>query len=85
MKTKIFKTGLPIMAFLMAIGLAFATESKVGDEELLTGYIWNNDRCVVDRTQCNNVPSTICKTSGMQTVYKGDTETVCSEVLFHTL
>lgn len=71
MKTKFFKTGLPIMAFLMAIGLAFATEKiSTQTESLLIGYIHENGKCIERTVNCNPFGNGLCKLGSVQ-VYEG--------------
>lgn len=61
MNTKIFKNGLPIMAFLMAIGLAFATEQKsLNEESLITGYIHEKGLCKEVSVSCNPFAGGLC-------------------------
>lgn len=81
MKTKIFKTGLPIMAFLMAIGFAFATQNKTEDT-LIPEYIVQNGCTLVTRG-CNNMSTKVCKL-GTDQVF-GWNQTTCNQVLFHSL
>lgn len=54
MKSKIFKTGLPIMAFMMAIAFAFASEN-VTEEEIapVLGYIIQNGVCTQVQADCD--------------------------------
>lgn len=83
MKTKIFKTGLPIMAFLMAIVFAFAAEGKdVNSSRLITGEIMDGT-CKPSPKDCNNVPNEICEVSIGNPVFRAGTN--CTEVLFHSL
>lgn len=78
MKTKIFKTGLPIMAFLMAIAFAFATENKVEDTALITGYIQQANRCEAVSVDCGNNGGSDCLIGTSTPVYVLKlSETVC--------
>lgn len=71
MKTKILKFGMPLMAFLLAIVFAFATEKGAPVEEnaLVTGYIMTSGGCTPAPKDCalNGVP--ICKFGG-RSIYK---------------
>ncbi|NLN32841.1 MAG: hypothetical protein GX159_04515 [Flavobacteriaceae bacterium] len=61
MKTKFFKTGLPIMAFLMAIGLAFATTKNATVESaLIAGWIHESGICKPVTVNCENTGSNLC-------------------------
>lgn len=73
MKTKFFKTGLPIMAFLMAIGLAFATEkSSINESALVKGYIHQNNTCVEVFVDCDPAGMSLCTIGGLTPVFEGD-------------
>ncbi|MET3730548.1 DUF6520 family protein [Moheibacter stercoris] len=83
MKTKIFKSVMPLMAFLMAIGLAFATEYKDGtNKELATLYIYQNNQCREVTTDCNQLGSVACKIGGFD-VYRDMGVTSCLNPLTH--
>lgn len=83
MKTKILKFGMPLMAFLLAIVFAFATESKVPkDDGLVQGYIWSNDDCFSTPKVCNNVEDAVCKIDG-NIVYRFDLGKTCSSAMTH--
>ncbi|MBA5630327.1 DUF6520 family protein [Moheibacter lacus] len=86
MKTKIFKTGLPIMAFLMAIAFAFATETNVkGEAPLITGYVIQNGVCTSAPKDCVVDARYDCKYMGLQVYNLEDGETTCRVKLFqHT-
>lgn len=78
MKTKIFKTALPIMAFLMVIGLAFATSQNQESENLLiTGYIHENGLCVQKTVNCNPSGSDFCELDGSQVYTDRLSSTTC--------
>ncbi|MGB6083876.1 DUF6520 family protein [Moheibacter sp.] len=81
MKTKIFKTGLPIMAFLTAIAFAFATENKGREDSLVTEYIYNNNKCEIVTRNCSNTSNVLCM-SGANQVFKWGT-TTCDGLLYH--
>lgn len=76
MKTKILRTIMPIMAFLMAMTFAFATETKVSESTTsITGYIHQNGLCKSVQVQCENTVGIPC-TYGISTpVFK---ESTCS-------
>lgn len=86
MNTKIFKNGLPIMAFLMAIGLAFATEANVNDDSpLITGYTLRTGVCESVPKNCVIDAQYDCKYMGWQVYNLEDGETTCRVKLFqHT-
>lgn len=69
MKTKIFKIGMPIMVFMMAIVLAFASEkTTANDESLIIGYIYENNECKPATRECSNDGAFPC-TQGVFQVY----------------
>lgn len=74
MKTKILKLVLPVMAFVMAGILAFASENKESSPNtlLITGYIHQNGVCRSVQVDCTNDGATSCTSSGLQ-VYKNNT------------
>lgn len=83
MKSQIFKFGLPVGVFMMAIGLAFASESKVSKEEaFVTGYIFQAGQCRPAPKDCNDIGSIPCTYLGNQ-VYLVNNGTSCAEALFH--
>lgn len=63
MRTKILKFGMPMMAFLLAIVFAFATEKNAltEDNSLVTGYIFNNGNCEVALKNCSSITGTVCR------------------------
>lgn len=78
MKTKFFKTGLPIMAFLMAIGLAFATDRNTSeDDQLVSGFIHQNDRCVRIDVTCDPLGTNDCFIGGNQVFLDIENQTTC--------
>lgn len=83
MKTTLLKLGMPLMAFLMAIVFAFATENKTSDHDaaLITGYILQNDACVPVPKDCNNIDIIPCEYLGSPVYAMG--ETTCNVRLFH--
>lgn len=83
MKTKILKFGMPLMAFLLAIVFAFASNSKPESENmgLVDGYILQNKKCVKVRT-CNNLGGAPCMFSGIVVRAKIN-ETDCGSQLYH--
>lgn len=82
MKTKILKFGMPLMAFLLAIVFAFASNGKPEPENtLITGYIHSNNSCVV-------LPSHDCTVGGLtpciidgQQVFQAKSGTKCKNPL----
>lgn len=85
MKRKHFKIGLPLMAFLLAGAMAFTTAGGAQEEaNLVTGYIFQNNRCVSTTMNCNQVGSVLCTTSAGQQVYRDKlSETICNVQLTH--
>ena len=70
MKTKILKFGMPLMAFLLAIVFAFASNGKPESEStLVAGYILSNEHCVQTPNSCTVMDGNICKL-GTQTVFE---------------
>lgn len=84
MRTKILKFGMPLMAFLLAVVFAFATENHVPkDDALVQGYIfWNND-CTTTSKVCNEQGSILCKDSAGRQVYRDDLGIVCDVQMTH--
>jgi len=77
MKTKILKFAMPLMAFLLAIVFAFATnEPPQTDDGLVTGYIFSKGDCNVTPHDCGNIFGPIC-TIGTKTVYQTKSGTLC--------
>lgn len=66
MKTKILKFGMPLMAFLLAIVFAFASNSKSAADDLaaINGYILQNGICE-EVTTCNNLGGVPCMFNGV--------------------
>lgn len=78
MKTKIFKTGLLIVAFLMAIGLAFATNKTSSQEDaLIVGYIHENGLCVEKIVDCDPAGTSLCVRDGHQVYFNKINSTSC--------
>jgi hypothetical protein len=83
MKSKVLKFGLPIGAFMLAIGFAFATESKASEKEaFVTGYIFQAGQCRPAPKDCNNISATPCTYLGNQ-VWSVNNGTSCATMLFH--
>lgn len=83
MKTKILKIGMPLLAFMLAIAFAFATENTTAkNESLVTGYIFSDGVCQSTPKDCNNEGAIPCTYSGNQ-VYRLNFTTFCAEELFH--
>lgn len=84
MKTKMIKMGLPGMAFLIAIALAFATDSKASEKEaLITGYIFQNGHCVQAPKDCNQIGALTCSYLGFQVFQNKISDTSCSVPMTH--
>lgn len=67
MRTKILKFGMPLMAFLLAIVFAFATEKGVSVEDtaLTTGYIQNTLSCDLAPKNCSfQITDVVCTYNG---------------------
>lgn len=86
MKTRIFKLGMPLVAFLLAIVFAFASDAQPdkADDAFVTGYIFLNpeDGCMPVPKDCNNIGEIPCTYFGQQ-VYEFDNKTYCSNALTH--
>lgn len=68
MRTKILKFGMPLMAFLLAIVFAFATNEKpTAKNDLVVGYI--TSMCTPVDHSCQDNGNELC-TVGFDTVYK---------------
>ncbi len=86
MKTKIFRIGMPIMVFMLAIVFAFASEKATtkNDSLLITGYIMQGTSCIVSNKDCNNIGAIPCTDDLGRVVHLLKlSDTVCSEQLFH--
>lgn len=81
MKTKFFKTGLPIVAFITAITFAFASQGS-SESPQVDEYRWTGSVCERVVVGCNNIPSTLCNVGG-QIYAKSGTQN-CGTMLFHT-
>lgn len=83
MRTKILKFGMPLMAFLLAIVFAFATNSEPIPEDmaLVNGYIMQDGKCVFVR-QCSTIRGPFC-TVGAVTLKTKINETYCGSFLYH--
>lgn len=81
MKTKILKIGMPLMAFLLAIAFAFATNEKPQTENVLvTGYIYSSKGCIETPHDCTVEGNTTCKL-GTQEVFRTKSGTQCDNPL----
>ncbi|MBJ7880155.1 DUF6520 family protein [Gelidibacter salicanalis] len=85
MKTRILKSGMPVMAFLMAIAFAFASESTVFEDgnSLRTGYIFQDNVCVPAPKDCNQVSLIPCVYNGNQVYAEQENSTSCIVPLTH--
>lgn len=74
MKTKILKFGMPLMAFLLAIVFAFATEKSVTVDEdvLIAGYIGTPLSCTPAPKNCATTGSNVCKYNGQSVHLNSD-------------
>lgn len=72
MRTKILKFGMPLMAFLLAVVFAFATNGKqTTSKDLVIGYI--TSECTPVNHGCQDNGSNLCtSTVGNNTVFKSD-------------
>lgn len=84
MKTRILKLGMPVMAFLMAIAFAFASENKPSenDDALTTGYIMQSGLCVPTSKNCDNINLYPCTYDKHQVFQLQDNATSCSVPLY---
>lgn len=64
MKIRIFKSVLPLFAFILAIGLAFATEAPVAQ----TGYYFDPSTGQIESVlvECNSTSNIRCEFNGQQ-------------------
>lgn len=86
MKATLLKMGMPVMAFMVAIAFAFATETQASDKEaLVVGYILNSSGtdCVTAPRDCNTIVGSLCKTLTGSQVYAMKNGTSCVVELFH--
>lgn len=85
MKTKLLKFGMPLMAFMLAIAFAFATEHRTSEEDhsLVTGYIYNHDQsdCFPVLTECSPSGSFVCTIDG-ETIFRIKNGTSCLMQLY---
>lgn len=86
MKTQLLKLGMPLVAFLMAIAFAFATETKPSetDDALVSGYIMASGFCEPITKNCDRVNSFPCKYEDLQVFEFRDNPTSCSVPLYHS-
>lgn len=85
MKTKIFKSVMPLMAFLMAIGLAFAssiTTEKI-DQTLITGWINQSGMCQSVQVDCQLIGAQFCEIGNDKKIVHRDS--TCVSPLFKRL
>jgi hypothetical protein len=89
MKSNFLKIGMPIMAFMLAIVFAFASEkTKVKNESLVTGYIFKDGMCQSVPQDCNNIQGDLCEYFDVSTglnfqIYEIIDGTTCYEELYH--
>lgn len=86
MKRKIFKFGLPLMAFMVAGAMSVASVNESTAEAPLatTGYIWQNGVCTPNAKVCNELPGGLCTTDiGSFPIYRN--QTVCTSQLMHRI
>lgn len=78
MKTKIFKIGMPLMVFMLAIVFAFATEKTTAKSESLAiqGYVFKDGTCQISRF-CDNTGGPVCRDADGLAVHLQQTAT-CS-------
>jgi len=81
MKNFKFRFLLPVMAFMLAIAAAFASQPDGLEESaLVQGYILQNGVCTPHGT-CTNQGGLICRDTSGRQVY-GKIGTVCLDTLF---
>lgn len=81
MKTKILKFGMPVMAFLLAIVFAFASNEKPeANDTLVPGYIFWGNNCVVTEHDCTVQGNFVCEL-GALTVYGTKDGSICKNPL----
>jgi len=84
MRTRIFKIVLPLMAFMLATAFAFATDQKFsGDDDLVKGYIFQNNHCIFVDQGCNNLSDTPCIYNDVYQIYRENHTTYCSSPMTH--
>lgn len=84
MKKRIIKTVLPLMAFMLATAFAFATDLKSsGDDDLVKGYIFQNNQCIFVDQGCNNLSDKPCKYNVVYPIYRENHTTYCSVPMTH--
>lgn len=81
MKTVKIKFLLPVVAFMIAIAAAFATQAD-GQEDfaLVQGYIYQNGVCV-EHGKCSNETAPICTDNTGRQVFSIGGPTGCSQRL----
>ncbi|HZH87865.1 MAG TPA: DUF6520 family protein [Chitinophagaceae bacterium] len=83
MRTKILKIGMPLMAFLLAIVFAFATNvnSKTESSTFVDGYIFSSDKCVkLTSHDCTVDGMNLCTINGQQ-IFSTKSGTKCENPL----
>jgi len=87
MKTHVLKRVLPLMAFMMAIVFAFASDQISSNEEdtLVTGYIYQNGQCIEAKKDCNQLFGPACIYLGKQVFLNRVSDTSCSVPMTHRL
>lgn len=85
MKTNLLKRALPVMVFMMAIAFAFASEnvSSESEETLVTGYIFQNGKCITAPKDCNQLLGPACIYLGNQVYLNKEGDTSCSVPMTH--
>lgn len=86
MKTKLLKLAMPLMAFMLAIVFAFATEKPAIESEslVISGYIFKDGVCQEATRDCNNMPGPLCEENGFTVHLQPNSNgTFCSVPLTH--
>lgn len=79
MKTKVLKSGLPLMVFMLAIAFAFASEKKTDTNEsfVVQGYIQKGGACQLS-ILCSDTGGPTCQDVDGFTVHRVNNGTFCS-------
>ncbi|HZH70561.1 MAG TPA: DUF6520 family protein [Flavobacteriaceae bacterium] len=82
MKTKVLKFGMPLMAFLLAVVFAFASQSSTSLEASThQAAIYLNEQCQDVRVDCGIQSGPACTFQGMP-VFLKSSGTVCTQPLY---
>lgn len=84
MKTNKAKFAVPVIAFMMAVGAAFATTSSTQSNsafDTVPGYVHNGLDCI-ESIQCSSQFGTICTVGGAQVFGMNPAGTKCNRELY---